>query len=94
MWKTKLDVELETNVLFLNGEKKFFMQYVCHYHINYSMSKNASTQVTWLVDNLEDSDVYVTSILYIQRSLKNSLYSSMFEAFLCHIKPRLSSTIR
>ena len=65
MWKNKIDVEVETNVLFLNGEKKFFRQYVWFYHRKYPMSKNTSAQVTCLVDNLESSGVNVTSILHI-----------------------------
>ena len=69
MWKNKLDVEVETNVLFLNGEKKFFMQYVWYYYRKYSMSKNTSAQVTWLVDTLKAIGVNVTSIIYIQQSL-------------------------
>ena len=65
MWKNKINVEVETNVLFLNGEKKFFMQYVWYYHRKYSMSKNASAQGTWLVVNFESSAVNVKSLLYI-----------------------------
>ena len=94
MWKNKLDVEVETNVLFLNGEKKFFMQYVWYYHRKYPMSKNTSAQVTWLVDNLESSGVNVTSILYIQQPKETAYTYSIIRTFLCHIKQRLSTTIR
>ena len=65
---------VETNVLFLKGGRNSSCS-MCSIIIERTpCQKNASVQVTWLVDNLEARGVNITSTSYIERSLRNSLY--------------------